>query len=197
MPYYVWTEDDEDDGWARIDQPPADIKQNKWKLNEGESAKDWFPPEVEFQLSKDYGVKLADSIPNTIWLYIVSEHLKNAIEAQIKPEDVEFFPVQIRNQKKRTVDKSYYLMNVLRTVPCFDKAKSKYRMDSIIKDQVDRVTYLVLDESKIPGDAKLFRLAEKLNLVVVREDFAGAILDAGCNGIFFQYLDDFGKEFRD
>lgn len=86
----------------------------------------------------------------------MSERLKSLIEAQVKPEDVGFFLVKIRNQKKRLVDKSYYLMNVLRTVPCIDKAKSKYRMGSIIKDQVDRVTYLMLDESKIPADAKLF-----------------------------------------
>lgn len=197
MPYYVLTKDDEDDGWAWIDRTPEELDENEWLLNEGKSAKDWFPSEVEFQLSKEYGIKLADSIPNVILKIIVSERLKSLIEAQVKPEDVEFFPIKIRNQKKRLVDKPYYLMNVLRIISCVDRNKSDFDMDDIIKDQVDYFRRLALDESKIPADAKLFRLAEKLNLIVVREDFGEAVLDGECTGIIFQALDDFGKEFRD
>lgn len=197
MKYYPWVEDDEDDSLAWITRTSSFLNdfQKSYELFKGISVQSWWPPDMVFQLSDDHGVKLTDSIPNTLNMNIVSERLKGLLVEKSGAE-IEFLPVRIRNQKERMLDEPYYVMNPLGSIPCMDRERSEFKDSALNPDQVRKFLKLVLDESKIPSEAKLFRLAEKKNLVLTREDLAKDILRAGCDGMIFVDLEDFGSEWR-
>jgi len=196
--YFPWIEDDEDDSFAWLGGKPRELieSNDNYLLKEGKRCAGWFPKDLIFDLSPDYGSKLTDSLPNTFHLLVVSEKLKDLLEARLPPESIEFLSIRVRNPKKKPVDKKYFIANVLTTVACVNKTKSKFVMSSIDKSQVNYFSRLVLDEKKISEDAKLFRLAEQTALVIVREDLATDILRAKCNGMMFVVMEEYGAEFR-
>jgi hypothetical protein len=196
MEYDVWTKNDEDDALAWIMESPDELGEKEYQLDEGISVKPWFPKDVTFQLSDERGIRLSDAIPNIMRMLIVSERLKEFFEknADLK---VEYFPVKIRNRKGRLEKAQYFVANLLGGVSCLDTAKSDYVPNALRKGQVDYFKKIALDVSKIPKSAKIFRLGEKMDLVLVREDLAQAMVNADLTGMQFQYLDSFGKEFRD
>ena len=195
MDYYPWTVDDDDESLAWIVVSPDEILEQEYLLHEGVPCAEWFPEDAEFQLSSDYGTALADAVPNTLMLTIVSEKLR-AILADDAASEYEFLPIRLRNPKGRPIEKPYFIANLLGSCPCLDREASDFRMDAIDKSQVDRFRHLVLDESKIDEGLRIFRLAEKKTLVIAREDLGLEILRAGCTGVFFQDMDDFGSEWR-
>ncbi|MBJ6761925.1 hypothetical protein JGU66_14215 [Myxococcaceae bacterium JPH2] len=197
MSYYPWVNDAEDESFAWLDSHrKEELDENGYLLTEGVSCRDWFPEGLVFDLSKEDGSKLTDSIPNTSALLVVSEKLKGILERETTRGTIEFLSVRLRTPRKKVLAAPYFIANVLSTVACMDAKKSDFTMDSIIKDQVHRFRRLVLQEKKIPKDTKVFRLAEQAQLILVREDLGQTILDEDCTGMFFQDLDDYGSEFR-
>lgn len=195
MKYYPWVEDDEDDSFAWITKDSDFLMHcmDSYLLYEGVSVKSWFPTDSVFQLDDDHGIRLADSIPNTLNLLIVSEKLKQVL-GEKSGADIEFLPVHIRNHKGRIVKEPYFIANILGSVECVDRERSRFRNSEIRPDQVFTFYRLALDASKIPTDAKLFRLKEQTDLVIIREDLGKDILRAGGDGMIFQEMDDYGRE---
>jgi hypothetical protein len=195
MRYFPWVEDDEDDSFAWVTQDSDFLMHcmDSYLLHEGVSVKSWFPTDSVFQLADDYGVKLTDSIPNTLHLLIVSEKLKGVLEEKSGAE-IEFLPVHLRNQKGRLVPQPYFIANPLGSVECVDRERSKFRTSAIRPDQVFHFYRLALDPTRILPDAKLFRLKEKSSLIIVRQDLADDILRAGCDGMLFQLMESYGQE---
>jgi hypothetical protein len=197
VPYYPWLRDDEDDSFAWLSpKDPEELGRNDWRLSEGVRCTDWFPSGLIFDLSKQAGIKLTDSVPNTSSLLVVSEKLRQVLAQEATGTVVEYLPIRLRNQKGKIVTKPYFLANLIGSVRCVDAKKSDFEMNKISKDQVSHFRRLALDEKKIPKDAKIFRLAEKTALVLVRQDLASAILKSGCTGVLFQELEEYGSEFR-
>ncbi|PTL75619.1 imm11 family protein [Vitiosangium sp. GDMCC 1.1324] len=195
--YYPWVNDDEDESFAWLDSyRKEELEGRGYLLKEGVPCKEWFPEGLIFDLSKERGSKLADSIPNTSALLVVSAKLKGILERDTPKDSIEFLSVRLRTPRKKVLDAPYFIANVLGSVACMDAKKSDFRMDSIIKDQVERFRRLVLQEKKIPKDTKIFRLAESTRLILIREDLGQTIVDEDCTGMIFQDLDDYGSEFR-
>ena len=162
----------------------------------GESAaRDVKDIDIVFDLSTDSGVKLADSIPNTSHVLVVSEPLR-AVLAKTG-DQIEFYPAHILNQKKRIVREPYFVVNPLDFVDCMDRKQSDYDEDTVERGQVQRFRRLVLDVAKIPPDRQIFRLASQKELVLVRKDLAYDIYRVHeFRGMIFQTLESFGEEFR-
>ncbi len=175
--------------------PPA-IEPVNHKLVFGESATaDLEGTEIVFDLSPDGGVKLADSVPNTSNLLVVSERLRALLAAS--GERIEFHPAKIRNLKGRLVKDPYFIANPIGWVDCMDRAKSDFEESNLMRGQVSYFRRLVLDLERIPKDRKLFRLATMKELVLARNDLAHEIRKVHeCEGLLFQRLDTFGQEFR-
>jgi hypothetical protein len=188
--YYPWVNDDEDESRKE------ELDGKGYLLKKGVPCKDWFPEGLIFDLSKEKGSKLTDSIPNTSALLVVSAKLKGILEKETPKGTIEFLSVRLRTPRKKVLDAPYFIANVLGTVACMEAKKSDFTMDSIIKDQVLYFRRLVLQEKKIPKDAKIFRLAEHSRLILVRDDLGQAIVDEDCTGMIFQELEDYGSESR-
>ena len=153
----------------------------------------WFPREVTFPLAEDRGIELTDSIPNSLNLFFASERLKSFLMEHAGAR-IEFLPIQLRDQKDRLVPEPHYLLNLLEVLGCVDLEKSKYRRSEIDPDFIARFYLLVLDEKRVPPQAKLFRLKEKPNLILVREDLAQALVNEDFTGMMFLDLKEYGKE---
>jgi hypothetical protein len=195
MRYFPWVDDDEDDSFAWITQDSDFLMHcmDSYLLHEGVSVKSWFPTDTVFQLADDYGIKLTDSIPNTLHLLIVSDKLKGILEEK-SGAPIEFLPVRIRNHKGRIIPEPYFIANPLGTVECVDRERSKFDTSAIRPDQVFTFFRLALDSARIPPDAKLFRINEQRDLIIVRQDLADDILLAGCDGMLFQLMESYGQE---
>lgn len=195
MIFYPWVEDDEDDSFAWITRDSDFLMHcmDSYLLYEGVPVRSWFPTDTVFQLDDSHGIKLTDSVPNTLHLLIVSEKLKGVLKEKSGAE-IEFLPVRVRNQRGRIVQEPYFIANVVGSVECVDRQRSKYWTSEIRPDQVFRFYRLALNAEKIPPNAKLFRLKEQTDLVIVREELVDDILRAGCDGMIFQEMDDYGRE---
>ena len=196
MKYYPLVKDNRDNSFAWLSETlPEELRENSWKLMLGIPVKDWFPENVIFDLSVNDGIQLTDFIPSVHQIMVVSERLKDILQAT--GEDFEFFPVRIRNHKKRIVEKQYYLANLIGSLECVDREKSEFFINHIRKDQIFRFQRLVLDESKIPDGKSIFRLGEQTEQIMVNEPLALKIVkEVKCNGLMFRILESFGAEFR-
>lgn len=195
MDYFPWEHDmsDENLGWLD-DEDPAVLREDSWKWHTGKSIASWFPDDVTFKLSKDHGIQLPDSIPNTSSCLVVSEKLKAILASTGSP--FEFFPVKIRNHKKKVVPNKYYFANLIGLLPATDKKRSDFEL-SAIDDRVMHFRRLVLDESKIPKETQIFRLAELRELYIANDDLATRIVTTEkCTGISFTYMEDYGMQWR-
>ena len=195
MNYYAWTRIKTDNSLGVVRKDPDVIRKKMYRLHKGISGKNWFPDDVEFELAPNNGMKLADAIPNTALIWILSEKLRTILEEK-SGADFEFFPVKIRDRKGHLVKKDYFVANLLETNECVDMEKSDFIMNRIIKTQVNYFKTLVLDDKKVNPESKIFRLKEQTKLIIVREDLKNEILNAGCTGIVFRNIDDYGSEFR-
>lgn len=192
--FHPWLEP-EDDELACIDERPKEIRRKGYLLAEGVSCKDWYPENVECQLDEEAGMVLADVIPGPASMRVVSEPLKKLLEHEASCE-IEFLPISIRDHRDHLIGENYYIANVLEVIFCMDRDKSDYVESSLDETRVHTHRHLYLDDSKIPENANLFRLGEDPYLLLVRQDLAKTMADAGLTGIEFIKLEDFGKTYR-
>ena len=187
--------DSNDDELACIDKRPDEIRKKAYLLNEGVKCTDWFPDSPEFPLDEEAGMVLADAIPNHVLFKIVSGPLKNLIEENASC-DLEFLDVSIRDHRGQLVEEPYYILNILEVVSCVDHDKSDYEVSSFDDTKVHSFRHLYLDTDKIPKNANLFRLGEKTNLIIIRQNLSDILVDAGMTGLNFVKLEDYGKQYR-
>ncbi|WP_020408544.1 imm11 family protein [Hahella ganghwensis] len=182
--YYCWVNDSESDSFAELGELPAELEEHYWKLTDGVASKDWFPEGVVFDLDPNEGIKLADSIPNTSHLKVISERMKDLLEQY--SSEFEFFPVAIRNAKGKLVKKSYFLANLLKSIPGIDMQQSKVRTSALDPSQVNNIDKLVLNAAATKSGSSIFRLTEYPYLYVVTKELALDIRKAhGCDGLRF------------
>lgn len=107
----------------------------------------------------------------------------------LKIENIQYFDLDIVNPKTNDIYTDYKIANVFGLVDCVDKDKSdlKYYASGDIK----RVRKLILDETKIPSAAKMFRLFNRKILIIVHESVKTAIYNAGITGCVFYKVEDY------
>ncbi|WP_407667254.1 imm11 family protein [Myxococcus qinghaiensis] len=195
MNCHPWTEQDDDDSLVRLMKLPKEIDAKSYMLTKGVPVSSWFPSDVVFDFAPNGGMKPGDSVRNVLGLHIVSEKLRDILVSSAGAR-FEFLPVKLRNHKKKLVPEPYYVANLLDVVSCVDRARSVFTVNELFKDRLRDFERLVLDPGRLGPDTKLFRLGENTELVVVREDLARAILHAGCTGMKFMPMEDYGAELR-
>lgn len=195
MKYHPWTDDRGDDALAWIRDVPPEVLPKDYTLNTGVSARDWFPSGAIFDFAANKGLQPADNLPNNLGFHFVSEKLKQLLETH-SGANFEFLPIRLRNHKKKVLPDPYYIANLLDMVACVDRERSDFVADALFKDEIQYFKTLVLDMEKLGPDRKIFRLRERPRLVIIREDLARAITEAGCTGVVFNPIEDFGAEFR-
>ena len=99
--------------------------------------------------------------------------------------DVQILPCAVSG------DCGYAAINVLRILPCIDDALTvgiKWTADdhrSDLAGQYRRIDKLMVDPSKIPEDAQVFRMKDYQRIIIVSETMKQAMEAAGCHGAIF------------
>jgi hypothetical protein len=156
---------------------------DKSKLWFGHDFKDDFPKDLRFTADPNYprSRKLIDHFGNTESVFPVSPRLKAFLEEQRLP-DLQFIPVEMLDHKRQVLA-TYYLMHLTALIDCIDIEKSDACENKLRQGTFRSVDKLVLDERRIPADARLFRIARLYNAVAVRRDLANQITEAGFVGV--------------
>ncbi len=170
MKYYVWYyKINEDD--AIITKMPKALDGQWWQLCKGLPCKDWFPPEISFELNSSCGRVINDAIHSTFsGCHFISENLRIVL---IK-EGINFeaFPIKIRNHNQKLLKEPFYLLNILDFVDCVNRDESEFDIDPFDVNLIDDFEKLTLNYSEISDDHKIFRLTQSPRMIIVREDIA-------------------------
>ncbi|HYO53975.1 imm11 family protein [Archangium sp.] len=152
-----------------------------WELTEGTRLKESIPESTTFTLAPDSGDILCDFIPNISSVLVISSRAKEMLEAEGLREGMEYLPVTVLDKRGRPTKSRYYLANVLRKVPCMDRGNSEFVPGS--DDEILIVERLKLQEERIPREARLFRLGECPEVIIIRSDLLQRIQDEKLTGL--------------
>jgi hypothetical protein len=154
-----------------------------------------FPEDTVWDVDEDAprnGI-LPDSINNPYRLLACSRRLVEFLKAK-EVAKVEYLPVAIRNQKGRIISKDVFIVHPLDPVDCLDVDRSGVECSPIAETDIDRVSRVVLDESKLVPSRQLFRLAKFPDLVLVRRDLADDIDSEGLTGMRWIELHEYPED---
>jgi hypothetical protein len=68
-----------------------------------------------------------------------------------------------------SLEKSYYFMNILNRVDCFDLEKSEYTTDKEYLSVITKVKKIYLDSSRV-RDRQIFRIKQDSFLIIISEN---------------------------
>ena len=115
------------------------------------------------------------------WL-LIGERFKGLLE-KTGLAQVEYLPLRMKNHKKKLVEGSYWIVNFLVLTEAVDRDQSAFEVDAGDDNKIFRFDRLVLrSEIEAKGPA-VFRLKEQPYLILVREDIAAQIREAGFTGL--------------
>jgi len=139
---------------------------------DGISLVEKFPVSIEAQMgfAADYpdAINLYDFVANIDDLFIVSKKVKEVIVG-LGVGSMEYLQLTLFDHQMKVTTTDYYILNSVGSIDCIDMEKSEYRMGRIVKDRIKRIKNLVLDEDKIPPEAKIFRLVHKPDEYIVSD----------------------------
>lgn len=164
-----------------------------YRMWEGKSFQDDFPPDAEFSMSPDFpdNTVMTDSLMNRYHLIVGSQRLKDFFVQRPVPL-MEYLKIAIRDHKGKIAD-HYYLLNPLDAVNCLDYEASGAAVSNVVKTQVISVKKLVFRPDALDSERQFFRVAGYPQARLIRRDLADAIQEAGFSGVKFRELDQQGK----
>lgn len=189
MSYRVWAHD-ESGRWARLARRPATFDPLVGAVSEGQPARSVGERPIALEIHPRYGGALADNIPNSWSLMVVTAKLGQLVAASCA--DIELLRAEVRDTGRQRVSTSHSVLNVLTRYRCVDLRRSRYHADFEAGRIADFVE-LVLDESRIGAPNQLFRLAEAPTIVVVHEDLCRRLEREGLTGLRFVPIQDYNR----
>lgn len=153
-------------------------------LNYGKPLEKPLRDDLIFTLDESWGLTCLDLIPTQSECCVVSERLCNWFHSLDVP--MESYPVSIRNHRGRIHKKPYYVLNLLRTVDdCVDLTQTEHDEENLLAPMF--ITEVVLDTSKIPEDARLFRISFAPQFFFFRDDLCAELrkVKPAFDGIIF------------
>ena len=181
MRYFLIQGDDDESNVLVSNIPEGLVRQ--YQLLKGISrAKDW-PDDVTAKFSdmRPEGMRLTDFIRSSFTWLFVSDRFKKVLE-DVGVTNVEYLPIKMKNHKKKLVDAKYWIANFTVLVEAVDRSKSVFRVDAADDTKISKFDSLVLlPEVEKNGPAAL-RMKEWPQLMLVREDLAARIKEAGFTG---------------
>lgn len=128
--------------------------------------------------------RVTDVIHNALGYLMITERTKELLEAYAVAQ-IEYLRFTLVNHKGRVASDRCYIANVLGTVDCADLARTRGTPHPFFPSELYLVNELVLDESRIPPDVNLLRLATRPRIILIRDDLRQILVDAGITGAIF------------
>ena len=127
-------------------------------------------------------------------LPIVSGTFREFILGIEAEKNLEFYPLNLENIRSKGA--TYWLLNVIHSVSCFDWGKSIYtrfperRVE--LSDRPETVDKLVIDEAKLKGRS-IFRMKELPTDLFVSGNFKTFTEESGITGLRFTSIEEYEK----
>ncbi|HEY5810314.1 MAG TPA: DUF1629 domain-containing protein [Povalibacter sp.] len=163
-----------------------------YRLNNGTPLAAEFPPGVSFHMDEDFpdDLLIVDNVLNADMVIVASKRLCEAVQSHVTT-GVEYLPVNIVDHKGRVASKEHCIIHPVQPVDAIDKDQSVFETNIIDPDDIESFEKLVVDESRVPDDRKLFRLQGFWGLTLVHPDVARALDQHGFAGLGWQRLEDY------
>lgn len=146
------------------------------------------------RMSAKAGNQMTDFLYSVNRALVASERARAFFEAQgLTPDDIEFIPFQLLDKKGKPRKERYFIANPLRVVACMDPARSTHKPFPSPSPGQPRffIRKLHVEEGHVPADARLFRLYEDPQHVLIRSDLLDALKVAGLTGLVERELGGF------
>ncbi len=160
------------------------------EFDEGESIRDQRFPMLRFTMDKDTRRgRMTDHISITSFPGEIFSNKTVELLKVLNIENIELIDFEIYDPQQDKIYDDYKIANIIGVVDCvdFDRSDLKFYEDGDIK----RIWKLVLNESKIPEEMKIFRLEKFKLLIVVHDDIKKAFEAAGITGCVFYRPEDY------
>lgn len=150
-------------------------------FNQGEEI--WVSKPLLFSVDKiDSYINNYDILP-TYNAPLVSNRLKNNFEDLENNKQIQFINVTISDQKGN-INNDYYLLNVLKVVPCMDMEKSIYDIKTYGKTAVIQIKKLYIISNGLKN-YDIIRMKEKKAYIIVTKEFKKRCEAAKLKGLDF------------
>lgn len=166
-----------------LDKESSILDEMGWMLVEGTRAARRYSPDASLGMTGHYpGIKLSDNLENTFGYWVISGALKTVLEREAHTE-IEFLPVAIINHKGRRADGEFFIANPFAIEDCVDRSGSDVDESAMSPGFFGGIYRLALDTTRIPPEARLFRLKQMPKIIIIRDDLRAALDAEGLTGL--------------
>jgi hypothetical protein len=123
----------------------------------------------------------ADFYVNVDNALVCSERAKAYIESHL-PAAVEHLPVCLLDHKRKPLPGAHFIIHPLDHPDCIDPARSRATWSKIDPTVIQFAQHIEVDASRVPPERLLFRPRSFPDLLLMRREFAEAIVSQGFVG---------------
>jgi hypothetical protein len=163
-----------------------------FRLTDGTPLAASFPADVSLQFNPDFpnDLLLADNMKNTSSLAIVSERLAAVVRDQVTT-GIELLPVSLLDHKGGVASKDYFIVHPVDPLDCIDREQSVFEESLIARGEIEFFDRLVLDDTRIPAERKVFRLKGFPDIILVQRELAEHLDGQGMSGLGWLPIDEY------
>lgn len=133
--------------------------------------------------------KISTTVIGSGFLFLISPAVRALFEEQ-KIDNLQYFDVTIKSSVLEFKD--YKIVNIIDKIDCTDFSASDLELTD--DGDIDMISELVLDESKIPKGKQIFLLGKKeTGVIIIHEALKEAIEEANLTGFHFVELENAGE----
>ncbi len=149
-----------------------------------------FPSAASYAMRADFpkDTKVADNAYTMIH-HVVSAPLRALLEPELGKSRVEFLPVRIRDHAGRAVEGAHFVLNPLDVLDAIDVEASNVDYNDLDPTQLCMCEQLVL--KPLPDEVTMFRPHNWTRIILVREEIADKLKEAGLSGLAFTSAEDY------
>lgn len=185
--YFVWRSNTElSNTYMYVSEQPDELEHEDW-ISGNALLKQ--PPIMTLTGDDDSPITLSDVILNGFRLPILSPKAISVLD-KLGLNNIEYFPVQIRNWQNNEIEKSYKIANIVGLVYCLDRTNSTYNTFPEDDDISWLQQYSIFIEKILPippnkNKPLIFRLGEFPYHILVHKTIKAAFEKEGIIGSEF------------
>lgn len=159
------------------------------ELTRGVPLQETFPEDAFLQMSKNFkkDTKLVDDVMNGNGIKICSKKLVEFLKSK-ELKNIEYLPVTILDHKKKVASKDYCIVHPVGLQDAIDLKASVPQYNAILTTKINSVNQLIIDESRVDSQVRVFRLVGLTRPVLIDAKLADEIRSEGFVGSFFKAL---------
>ena len=183
MNYWVLFSTNYDDGAFLSEEP--ENGPDDFEYDEGVSLLADYPPQedaiMKFDSNYPDGIKLYDFVESMNSFHVVNSKVKQLFQ-NLNIENLEFLPIHLWDHQNKIASDDYFILNPLGSVDFIDMDKSEYDIDDLDKTQICHIDKLIINDLKVPEDAKLFRATTMMGQLFINDEVKDALENANITG---------------